>query len=137
MIMGKLRLLLIPLLLLASNTWLCADDTAGLNSSIANIYETSDDETRSVSPENFTGEKGQGGMATNGTGKHASSELGQGWKVSPSVHIGPGKTFTLADIKGPGCIKQIWMTPAGNWRHAIIRMYWDGETNASVECPVG
>lgn len=135
--MGKLRLLLIPLLLVASNAWLRADDTSGLNSSIANIYQVSDDETRSVSPENFTGEKGQGGIATNGTGKHASSELGQGWKVSPSVRIGAGKTFTLADIKGPGCIKQIWMTPAGNWRHAIIRIYWDGETNASVECPVG
>jgi hypothetical protein len=48
-----------------------------------------------------------------------------------------GQTFTLADIKGPGCIQQIWMTPTGNWRHSILRFYWDGETNASVECPVG
>ena len=29
------------------------------------------------------------------------------------------------------------MTPTGNWRHSILRFYWDGETNASVESPVG
>jgi hypothetical protein len=45
--------------------------------------------------------------------------------------------LTLAEIKGPGCIQQIWMTPSGNWRHSILRFYWDGETNASIECPVG
>ena len=28
----------------------------------------------------------------------------------------PGRTFTLAEIDGPGCIQQIWMTPTGNWR---------------------
>lgn len=93
--------------------------------------------SRSISPENFSGAKGQGGMATEGTGKHASSELGQGWKVSPSVVIKAGTTFTLADIRGPGSINHIWMTPTGNWRHSILRFYWDGETNASVECPVG
>jgi len=109
----------------------------GLNASLANLYQVSGAETRSISPENFTGEKGKAGMATNGTGKHASSELGQGWKVSPSVAIRAGATFTLAEIQGPGSIQQIWMTPSGNWRHSILRFYWDGETNASVECPVG
>jgi len=29
------------------------------------------------------------------------------------------------------------MTPAGNWRYMIIRFYWDGEKEPSVECPVG
>ena len=29
------------------------------------------------------------------------------------------------------------MTPTGNWRHSILRFYWDGETEPSVECPVG
>ncbi|MFR0889151.1 hypothetical protein [Gallintestinimicrobium sp.] len=46
--------------------------------------------TRSISPENFHGEKGKGGMATEGTGKNCARELGQGWKISPSVDI-PGK----------------------------------------------
>lgn len=77
-------------------------------------------------------------MATEGTGKHAARDLGQGWKVSPSIHLKPNSTFTLADIKGPGVIQHIWMTcfPA-HWRSAIIRMYWDGEEKPSVEVPFG
>jgi hypothetical protein len=135
----RLPFLPIALVLLALRAFVSAADPVdpGLNASLANIYQVSPVESRSISPENFTGEKGKAGMATNGSGRHAASELGQGWKVSPSVWIKPGTTFTLAEIKGPGCIHQIWMTPAGNWRHAILRFYWDDETNASVECPVG
>jgi hypothetical protein len=110
----------------------------GLGTGLGGLYQIDPDAvSRSISPENFGGEKGQGGMATEGTGKHAASQLGQGWKVSPSVVVKAGTTFTLADIRGPGCINHIWMTPTGNWRHSILRFYWDGETNASVECPVG
>ena len=29
------------------------------------------------------------------------------------------------------------MTPTGTWRYSILRIYWDGETTPSVECPVG
>jgi hypothetical protein len=29
------------------------------------------------------------------------------------------------------------MTPTGNWRFNILRMYWDGEENPSVEVPLG
>jgi hypothetical protein len=29
------------------------------------------------------------------------------------------------------------MTPTGNWRFSILRIYWDEETEPSVECPVG
>jgi hypothetical protein len=109
----------------------------GLEPNLGNLYRTSDAVTRSISPENFTGEKGKGGMATEGTGKHASSDLGRGWKVSPSVGIKAGTTFTLGEIKGPGCIQQIWMTPTGNWKKSILRFYWDGEKAPSIECPVG
>jgi len=109
----------------------------GLEPGLGNLYRTSDAVTRSISPENFTGEKGKGGMATEGTGKHASSDLGRGWKVSPSVRIPAGTIFTLGEIKGPGCIQQIWMTPTGNWKKSILRFYWDGEKEPSVECPVG
>jgi Protein of unknown function (DUF2961) len=135
----RLPFFLISFLLLASHAFVSAAGPTdpGLNASLANLYQVSPVESRSISPENFTGEKGKGGMATNGSGRHAASQLGQGWKVSPSVWIKPGTTFTLAEIKGPGCINQIWMTPAGNWRHSILRFYWDDETNASVECPVG
>lgn len=96
-----------------------------------------DAQTRSVSPENFTGGKGAGGMATEGNGKAAAADLGQGWKVSPSVTIKAHTTFTMATLSGPGCITHIWMTPTGNWRHEILRFYWDNETDPSVETPVG
>ncbi|MBI5397589.1 MAG: DUF2961 domain-containing protein [Verrucomicrobia bacterium] len=109
----------------------------GLDSHMGNLYRTSKAESRSISPESFTGEKGKAGMATEGTGKNAARDLGQGWKVSPSVRIKAKTTFTLGEIKGPGCIQQIWMTPTGNWRHSIIRFYWDGEAEPSIECPVG
>ena len=109
----------------------------GLDLSLGNLYRVSKAQSRSISPENFTGEKGKAGMATEGTGKNAARELGQGWKVSPSVRIKTHTTFTLGEIKGPGCIQQIWMTPTGNWRHSILRFYWDDELTPSVECPVG
>jgi hypothetical protein len=67
----------------------------------------------------------------------ASRDLGQGWKVNPFVIIKPGETFTLAEIDGSGAIQHIWMTPTGNWRFSIIRIYWDGEDTPSVEVPVG
>jgi Protein of unknown function (DUF2961) len=109
---------------------------SGLGSDMSNLYRTSSAKTRSISAENPTGEVGKGGAATEGTGSKASRELGQGWKVSPSVNIKAGQVFTVADIQGPGCIQQIWMTPTGNWRLSVLRFYWDGEAEPSVEVPV-
>ncbi|MET6996469.1 glycoside hydrolase family 172 protein [Chitinophaga defluvii] len=111
----------------------------GLDMNMGNLYRMSDAKTRSISPENFTGEPGKGGMATldQGTARGAARELGQGWKVNPYIHIEPGKTITLAEITGPGAIQHIWMTPTGVWRYSILRFYWDDETTPSVEVPVG
>jgi hypothetical protein len=109
----------------------------GLAVDLGNLYRLSSARTRSISPENFTGAKGEGGMATEGTGKEAARDLGQKWKVSPSVKVAAGQTFTLAEIAGPGAIQHIWMTPTGNWRFSILRFYWDGEASPSVEVPVG
>ena len=111
----------------------------GLNSNLGNLFRTSKAKTRSISPENFTGEKGKGGMAKLGEGaaSEEARDLGQGWKVSPYINIRPGETFTLAEIEGPGSIQHIWMTPTGNWRVYILRFYWDDETEPSVEVPVG
>jgi hypothetical protein len=109
----------------------------GINTDMSNIYMLSDAKSRSISPENFTGEKGKGGMATTGTGLNASRDLGKGWKVSPSVVIKAHTTFTVAEITGPGAIQHIWMTPTGNWRFSILRFYWDDETTPSIEVPVG
>ena len=117
----------------------------GLDMNMGNIYRLSNAQTRSISPENFTGEKGKGGMANpadkdkpnQANATNAARDLGQGWKVNPFIRIQPGETFTLAEINGPGAIQHIWMTPSGNWRFSILRIYWDDETEPSVECPVG
>ncbi len=109
----------------------------GLGLHLGNISQLSNAKSRSISPENFTGDKGKGGMAIEGTGAEPGRELGRGWKISPSVHIAPGETFTLADINDEGAIQQIWMTPTGNWRFSILRVYWDDQEHPSIECPVG
>ena len=83
--------------------------------------------TFSVCPENFTGEKGKGGMAVEGSASLASRELGQGWKVNPFVMVEAGTSFVMADVKGQGAIKHIWITdaaPAG--RLLILRIWFDG-----------
>ncbi|MBQ7836449.1 MAG: DUF2961 domain-containing protein [Clostridia bacterium] len=91
----------------------------------------------SVTPENLTGEKGKGGMATKGSASYAARELGQGWKVNPYLIVKPGETATLADIKGQGAIKHFWITdvlPAS--RMLILRIYFDGHKNPAVEAPL-
>jgi len=109
----------------------------GLDLNLANLYRLSKAKTRSISPENFTGEPGKGGMAVEGTAKESAKGLGQGWKVSPSIFVSAGETKTLAEITGPGVIQHIWMTIIGQLRHSILRIYWDGSEIPSVECPAG
>ena len=115
----------------------------GLGVNLSNLYRLSDAKTRSISPENFTGEKGKGGIATEGTGAIHARGLGkdggvQGWKVSPSIRIEPGETRVLGEIQGTGAIQQIWLTSANlRWRELILRIYWDDQEQPSVECPIG
>lgn len=78
----------------------------GLGTHLGNLFLASNAISRSISPENFTGEKGGGARCEleNGVARHAARELGKGWKVNPYIKIEPRKTFTLAEIKGPGCL---------------------------------
>lgn len=111
---------------------------------LGNLSRLSNAETRSISPENFTGEKGKGGMAVpvlpatrnENNASWAARDLGQTWKVNPYITINPNETFTIAEIEGPGAIQHIWMTPTGVWRWSIMRIYWDDEKEPSVECPI-
>ena len=50
-----------------------------------NLPHISPYETRSVCPENRTGEKGRGGATPleQGTARNAARDLGTGWKVNP------------------------------------------------------
>ena len=109
----------------------------GLGMHLGNLSRLSAAQTRSISPENYDGKKGAGGMATEGAASHAARDLGQGWKVNPFIKIAAGEIRTIADIDGPGAIQQIWMTPTGTWRYSILRIYWDDQEQPSVECPVG
>ena len=133
--MKSLCLLLVALALAGSLS--AQQPFNGIESNLNNLFRLSNAKSRSISPENFNGAKGAGGKATTGTGDKASRDLGQGWKVSPSVTIAPGAAYTVAEIEGPGSIQHIWMTPTGNWRYSILRFYWDDETTPSVEVPVG
>ena len=129
---------IVSLALLTSTLALAQDSPFnGLTGGLANIYRVSEAKTFSISPENLTGEKGKGAMAAQGSASRSSRELGQGWKVNPFVVIQPHTTFTLGHISGQGAIQHIWMTPTGNWRFSIFRMYWDDEPTPSVETPVG
>jgi hypothetical protein len=92
---------------------------------------------RSVSAENIDGGKGDGGRATTGTGAQAARELGQGWKVSPSINLPAGAQVDLARVTGPGVIKHFWVTTTGSWRDMVLRMYWDGADEPAVEVPLG
>lgn len=106
---------------------------------ISSISKMENKKSRSISPENYTGEK-SGGAKMNledGFAKFAARELGKGWKVNPFIVIQPGETFTIADISGSGIIEHIWLTPTGKWRNTIIRMYWDEQEFPSVESPIG
>jgi hypothetical protein len=62
-------------------------------------------------------------------------------KNADYIRIEPGQLVELAKIEGAGIIKHIWITMASEdpmiRRNAVLKMYWDGEKEPSVECPIG
>ena len=113
------------------------DGLHALNFGLGSIPLLSGAETRSISAENPTGEKGNGAKAIPGPDSPASM-LGQGWKVRPCITLEPASTTVLADIKGPGVIQHIWITVVPKaYRDTILRFYWDDESSPSIEVPLG
>ena len=55
--------------------------------------------------------------------------------------IGPGESVVLLEHDGPGCITHLYCALAfpevTDYRDAILRCYWDGESTPSVEAPLG
>lgn len=53
----------------------------------------------------------------------------------------PGETRVLAQIKGSGIIRHIWASLLTNdpdyLRKVVIRFFWDGEKEPSIEMPIG
>jgi hypothetical protein len=110
----------------------------GLGLGLGSLSRLSTAQTRSISAENVTGEKGRGGMATEGTGAQAARDLGRGWKVSPSIVIQPDAMASLAEISGSGAIQHFWLTThTRHWRSLLLRCYWDGDEQPAVEAPLG
>lgn len=94
---------------------------------------------------------GLGGLVLPHTGRamHASSADPAGGNTDFRV-LESGDSLTLLDISGAGIVRRFWMTffPRASLgsspgqvvaahRQAILRMYWDGESEPSVEVPVG
>ncbi|MDX8444769.1 glycoside hydrolase family 172 protein [Mesorhizobium captivum] len=57
------------------------------------------------------------------------------------LHIEPGETVTIAEYEGAGIVTHIWATLACGsesfLRKIVLRAYWDGEDQPSVETPIG
>lgn len=86
--------------------------------------------TRWVSPENLSGAKGAGGMSNRGA------------KGAAFIVLKPGETAVLADIRGAGVIRRMWLSgtiPRNEEQRRLVRleMYWDGAKKPAVACPIG
>jgi hypothetical protein len=84
-------------------------------------------DSRAVTFENPTGERGAGGASHDGR------------KGSPSRRLAPGERVTLADIEGPGVIRHIWMTfppaPPEAMRAMWIEVFYEGSLEPSISVP--
>lgn len=104
---------------------------------LCNLPLITDAKTRSISAENPDGRPGGGARAIPPE-QDASTDLGVGWKVKPWIQLDAGKTRTIAEITGPGVIQHIWCTVAEvALRNCLLRFYWDDESEASIEVPLG
>lgn len=112
-------------------------DFNGLGMNLGTLSRLSSAKSRSICGENPTGEKGGACRDTEGVLTHVSRDYGRPVKVSPFVYVEPGETKEIANIDGQGAIQHIWITPTGNWRLSILRIYWDDSDVPSVECPLG
>ena len=82
---------------------------------------------RAVTFENPTGARGAGGTAAGGR------------KGAPSRTIGPGERVVLADIRGPGTIRHLWMTippaPPEVMRAVVLEVFYDDLDEPSISVP--
>jgi hypothetical protein len=85
-------------------------------------------DSRAATFENPTGARGAGGTAHGGR------------KGAPSRLIAPGERVVLADLKGPGVVRHLWLTvPLGRperLRALVVEVRYDGRTEPSVAVPV-
>ena len=84
-------------------------------------------DSRAVTFENPAGERGAGGRA------------GGARKGAPSRRIASGETVTLADLRGPGTLRHLWMTfppaPPEVMRAVWMEVFYDGAEEPSLSVP--
>jgi D-arabinan exo alpha-(1,3)/(1,5)-arabinofuranosidase (non-reducing end) len=84
-------------------------------------------DSRAITFENPTGERGAGGSSFGGR------------KGSPQRRLEPDETVTLADIHGPGVIRHVWMTfppaPPEVMRALWIEVFYNGANEPSISVP--
>ena len=84
-------------------------------------------DSRAITFENLSGERGAGGRAHGGR------------KGAPSRNLAPGETLELANIEGPGTIRHIWMTfppaPPETMRALWMEVFYDGSSEPSISVP--
>lgn len=139
--MRKWQIFIATILFLCSNVYAQKQSFCSQGYHQGNLFMLSNAQSRSISPENYTGGKGKGSMTElkDGSAGHQARELGRGWKVNPYLYVEPGETLVMGetDITQSGVINHIWLTLPENYRHYILRMYWDGCKKPSVEVPLG
>jgi hypothetical protein len=103
---------------------------------LADLLIFKHEQSRTITPENPSGASGQAAKT--------ASHLGPSRKGRPCVAIQAGQTLELVNIQAAGVIRHIWLTvptatASGSFvlRDLVLRMYWDGESEPSVECPLG
>jgi hypothetical protein len=73
--------------------------------------------------------------------RNAKSGRFSSWNKKGTNHdawkIPAGETVVLADIRGPGIIKHIWMTQRDGYRECLLRITWDNARSPSVLVPLG
>lgn len=84
-------------------------------------------DSRAVSFENPSGERGAGGTAYGGR------------KGAPAQRLAAGERVVLADLSGPGILRHIWMTvppaPPAIMRALWLEVFYDGATFPSISVP--
>ncbi len=63
-------------------------------------------------------------------------------RVLGNPRLEPGERRVIADLEGPGCIRHIFAAFRAHhqgqfYRNYLLRIYWDGEDQPSVEAPAG
>ena len=57
------------------------------------------------------------------------------------VHLQPGEEAVLAEVRGAGCVRHIWVTLGSDepdvLRKVVLRAWWDDEPEPSVDVPIG